>query len=168
MSTLSSLALVLGFDALGLMAPLPASAIDFYVNACCLKTTPVSGGGEVRTITGHVGTNVPYTATVHVTLSVTGPNTGCAQSAVVTAPFVNAVTMPVHFRVTYPPPSGKLNPAPKLGVAVYTVLATIDSIVPPPPATPPPADVPGNNSHRISYRLPAGGTPQCVKAPAPN
>lgn len=162
------LSLGLGFGGLLLAAPQPVHAIDFYVNACCLATAPVRGGGEVRTVSSHVGSSTPHTATVRVTFKVTGPgNFQCQRTVEATGPFVNALTMPVHFGVTYPAKS-QLAPGSLGRSSVYTVQAVTNNITPPPPPTPAPADVFGNNAHSVAYTFPSGGTPECVASPGPN
>lgn len=169
MPTLWKLTLALGFGGLMLATPQAGFAVDFYVNACCLSTAPVSGGGERKTVSSHVGSDRPHNATVRMTFKVRGSNGFVCQKTVeATGPFVNALTMPVHFRVTYPPPPAKPLAGALTRGTVYTVEAVINNITPSPPPQPPPADVSTNNAHQASYTLPSGGTPECVSSPGPN
>ncbi len=169
MPTFGTLTLGLALGGLLLAIPHPGFAVDFYVNACCLKTTPISGGGEMRTVSSHVGSSGPHTATVRMTFKVTrtdGP--GCQQTVTKNDSFVNAVTMPVHLRVTYPPARPKSLQKDVSSGAVYTVQAVINDITPTPASGPPPADVTGNNAITTKYTLPKGGVAECVLSPGPN
>jgi hypothetical protein len=169
MPALSTLTLALAFGGLMLAIPQPGLALDFYVNACCLKTTPVSGGGERRTVSAHVGSSAPHSATVRMTFKVTSTEGwSCQQTVEKADPFVNAATMPVHLRVTYSPDRLKALQQSPMRSTIYTVQAVINNISPPPPPNPPPADVSGNNGHTAKYTLPRGGVAECVTSPGPN
>lgn len=166
------LTLLLACGGLMLAAPRPAFAVDFYVNACCLNTAPVSGGGQMKTVSVHVGTNEttnPGVWAVYVKLDVNGSNGfQCTTQNFKEAVFHPAIAMPVRFQVVYPAstslPGGPVARVPKILPPVkYTVKATITKVTPTPSG-----DVPANNVHEYPYDLPAGGTPSCANMAGPN
>ena len=166
------LSLLLACVGLMLAAPRPAFAVDFYVNVCCLNTAPVSGGGQMKTVSMHVGTNEttnPSLWAVYVKLEVNASNGfHCTTQNFKEAMFHPAIAMPVRFQVVYPalkrPPSGATVQLPGVLPPVkYTVTATITKVTPTPSG-----DVPANNVHVYPYDLPEGGTPSCVNTAGPN
>ena len=166
------LTLLLACGGLMLAAPRPAFAVDFWVNAGGLTTAPVSGGGQMKTVSVHVGTNEttnPSLWAVYVKLDVNGSNGfQCTTQNFKEAVFHPAIAMPVRFQVVYPASTslsgGPIGRDPKILPPVkYTVRATITKVTPTPSG-----DVPANNVHEYPYDLPAGGTPSCVNMPGPN
>jgi hypothetical protein len=171
MHSLWKYSVLLSCSSLLLLAPLPAFAVDFWVNACCLNTTAVSGGGEMKTVSVHVGTNEttnPSMWVAYVTLDVKGSNGfHCSTQGFKETVFHPMVAMPVRFQVVYPSakplPSGITIPPRILPPVKYTVKATITKVTPTPSG-----DVPANNVHEYPYDLPAGGTPSCANMAGPN
>ena len=166
------LTLLLACLGVTLAAPLPALAVDFYVNACCLNTTPVSGGGQTKTVSVHVGTNEttnPSVWVAYVTLEAKGSDGfHCMTQNFKEAVFHPAIAMPVRFQVVYPPPkrlpSGAIVQLPGAHPPVeYTLKATITKVTPTPSG-----DVASNNVHEYPYDLLAGGAPACVNMAGPN
>jgi hypothetical protein len=173
------LTLVLAFGGIILAAALPVLAVDFSVNACCLNTTAVSGGGQMKTVSVHVSTNeTDANASLwvaYVTLQVKGSDGfQCSTQGFKETHFHPMVVMPVRFQVVYPKPplGGKddilLPPHKRLRPVKYTVTATITKITPLSSGTFPPGDTPENNSHTWPYDLPGGGTPTCANVAGPN
>ena len=173
------LTLVLACGGIILAGPLPA-AVDFWVNACCLNTTAVSGGGQMKTVSVHVGTNeTDANASLwvaYVILQVKGSDGfQCSTQGFQETYFHPMVAMPIRFQVVYAKPPtlvGKddilLPPHKRIRPVKYTMTATITKITPLSSGTFPPGDAPGNNSHTVPYDLPSGGTPTCVNVAGPN
>ncbi len=178
MRSLWKLTVMLACSSLVLAAPLPVHAVDFWVNACCLNTTAVIGGGQMKTVSVHVGTDEttnPSLWVAYVTLDVKGSNGfQCRTQGFKETVFHPMVAMPIRFQVVYPPAAKSLpSDITVLGRHVlppvkYTVTATITKVTPTPSGNFPPGDSPANNSHTVPYDLPGGGTPACVNSPGPN